>query len=703
MVKTIGKLFSRILAALFAASAQAQTIRFTEVQTAPPPARMAANVAVVKDSSLPRRIEADIVKVTGPKAPLTYSGDLPGPYPGFNWFVSRHYAILSDMEDKDVRDALVLLELAWPHYVRAFQWRPPASETHRQAIVLASDRATLERCMVEDALHAPLLGGLTQEGYACSYLYAGAPYQTRYILLHEATHLYQYCLSGDTRGCYGFLLEGIADYLSSHIYDKETRALSVNVLDRAPIHNHLADGLADWERLGRPGFAALFDNPSPSRGLSVLMVAFLQRDADSAAKWRLFCERIVRDMAEKDAKRTTLAALTALYGKPESLDAPFKAWISKLRPTFELLDRDFDQSAPGVFTALPPSNATARLKVRLPNVSDCGRAAGASPPETVSSTRGIGKDVSTKRPLASEAGARAPVCRVDRPNGPHATAGFSFLGQTFAMSNTWASGCVFMATSGKETLSAEVPVAFMRGYRSPFSFTLSVTNRMGIATVCDAAGQIVAPPFKIGKATAAPLPRTADITLFASGAPVRFEVPALMADASSSTLADATPHALPEMAFPDFSHAISAWKVIGPFADGKAAESVLRGEVATCLADDGSRLVWRSVAAHPSTPIAPPILNLNEVFGRQANGCAACVGADIKVDADCVATLVLGVADGAEVFVNGERVSSRAGKREWSDGNLRVEGVRLKKGPNRLLLRLGHDDSAWLVSARIAD
>ena len=41
--------------------------------------------------------------VAAPKAPLTYSGDHIGPYPGFSWHVSRHYAILSDMADKDVR------------------------------------------------------------------------------------------------------------------------------------------------------------------------------------------------------------------------------------------------------------------------------------------------------------------------------------------------------------------------------------------------------------------------------------------------------------------------------------------------------------------------------------------------------------------------------------------------------------------------
>ncbi len=564
-------------------------------------------------------LSAASLALAAPETPRTYSGDFIGDHPGFTWHTSRHYAICSDMDGDSVREALDLLELAWPHYARTFQWRPPESESCRQAIVLASDRATLERCMAEDALHAPLLGGLTQEGYACSYLYAGAPYQTRYILLHEATHLYQYCLSGDTRGCYGFLLEGIADYLSSHIYDTDTRALSVHVLDRAPIHPHLEEGHADWERQGRPGFAALFDNPSPSRGLSVLMVAFLQRDAEAAAKWRLFCERIVRDMAEKDAKRTTLAALTALYGKPESLDAPFKTWISGLRPTFELVERDFDQSAPDVFKALPPSNATARLKIRLPNVSAFGRAQGASPPETAPLAHDSARDFSTKRPNTVP---RVPICRIDRPNIPHATAGFSFLGQTVAMSNTWSGGCVFTATHGGETKATEVPVAFMRGYRPPFSFTLSVTNHMRTATVCDAAGQMVVTPITLGETTAASLP-PAELTLFASGAPVRFEVPSLSTRVPLSAPTDSAPRALPEMAFPDFTGAVAEWRVIGPFTPDEAKRLGGIPRDGQFVADDGSRLFWRSVAAHPSTPMVQPMLILSDCSALPAHGHAA--------------------------------------------------------------------------------
>ncbi len=693
-----------IIALLLALAAQAQTIRFTTARTAPPPTRMAAEVNAQDHSTNLGAFDnfsslksVDIVKVTGSEAPLTYSGDLIGPYPGFTWFVSRHYAILSDMDDDSVRNALVLLELAWPHYVRTFQWRPPASETHRQAIVLASTRSVLEDCLLHDSIHAPLLGGLTMEGFGCAYLYAGAPYQTRYIILHEATHLYQYCLSGDTRGCYGFLLEGIADFLSSHIYSPDSRTLNVNVLDRAPIHNHLLNGLDDWHKLGLPTFSALFDNPSPSRGLSVLMTAFLQHTPEYEAKWRLFCERIVRDMTQKDAKRTTLAAFHAIYGKPESLDAPFKAWMSNLRPTFELHDRDFDQSAPGVFTALPLSNATARLYIRLPSATD-GRAVCASLPGTTAAT--TGRDVSTKRPPGRAVCASLPACRIYRSDLPDASTGFALSGLTFAMSNTWSGGCVFSVSLGERHQFTEVPVAFMRGYNPPFSILLFVTNDTHFVTVSDTEGRMVAPSFRPVSPASGQSEGTQGITLFASGAQACFEIPALWEKAPVATPGEDTPHPFPEISFPDFGDTFIAWELLGPLPASAKADTIPPDDAAL-WADDGTRLRWRRVSAHPETPITPPLVNLNEVLGRQGNNLFAYARAQIMAEADGEATLVLGVADGAEIFLNGEKVASHNGRREWSDGNLRVEGVRLLKGRNSLVIRLVHADNAWLLSGRI--
>jgi hypothetical protein len=403
------------------------------------------------------------------------------------------------------------------------------------------------------------------------------------------------------------------------------------------------------------------------------MTAFLQHTPEYEAKWRLFCERIVRDMALKDAKRTTLAALRDLYGEPRSLDAPFAKWIASLKPTFNLLERDFDQSTPNAFTALPPSNATARLEIQL-RAAPCERAVGASLPE----------------------------CHIYRSNLPNACAGFSLNGLTFAISNTWSGGCIFSASLGDKLQSTEAPVAFMRDYKSPFSIAVSVTNDAHFVMVSDTDGRIVAPALRLVASADGHSEDTQRMILFASGAQTHFEIPALTGNAPVATQGEPTPHPFPETTFPDFSVAITDWEYIGPFTTAEAAKAdAIPPDDAALWADDGTRLRWRRVAAHPATPITPPLVNLNEVFGRQGNGLVAYAKAEIEADEEVPATLLLGIADGADVFLNGEKVASRNGRREWSDGNLRVEGVRLRKGRNRLLVRLAHDNSTWLLSANV--
>ncbi len=167
-----------------------------------------------------------------------------------------------------------------------------------------------------------------------------------------------------------------------------------------------------------------------------------------------------------------------------------------------------------------------------------------------------------------------------------------------------------------------------------------------------------------------------------------------------ATPGEGTHRPFPETTFPDFAGAVTEWEVLGPLPASDKAGAI-PPDNAVLWADDGTRLRWRCVSAHPATPITPPLVNLNEILGRQANNLVAFARARIEAEADGEATLVLGVADGAEVFLNGKKVSSCNGKREWSDGNLRLDGVRLRKGRNHLAIRLVHANSAWLLSGRI--
>ena len=329
----------------------------------PAPAALAARVETQGRTS--RLVELEIVAL-GPRVPRTFSRHLIGNTEGFDWYVSRHFALKTDLPEARVRETLSLLELGLPQLEAIFGDTAAALADRRLAFVFASSRPALRRAMAGDDLHVLNLGGITQEGYWGAYQYAGSSYQNRYIILHEFAHLFQYALAGGTRHCYGFFIEGIADFFSSHVYDPERQQLTVNVLDRAPMHNHLAAGLAEWERRQRPPLSALYAEGATTRGLDVLMTAFLQSTPERELKWRLYCHEALRHgRFDQDPRRLSDELMAALYGYWPALDRGFSAWMERL-PTFVQLDHGFDQCGEALVSQDPLPGRTARLGLNPP-------------------------------------------------------------------------------------------------------------------------------------------------------------------------------------------------------------------------------------------------------------------------------------------------------------------------------------------------
>lgn len=350
----------RITAAIFAAVSLSchgsDVIKISGKAQIPPPAEMSVTVETSGRTSVLKSV--DIAEITSQAIPDTFSDSLIHNSSGFIWYVSRHFAVKTNLPRNDAAEALALLETAWPQYTAVFGRTPPGMDFRRLAVVLASDRNSLERAMTDDDMHVLNLGGITQEGFSCAYLYAGISYQTRYILLHEATHLFQYCISGNTRSCYGFFVEGVADFFSSHVFDKATHSLTVNVLDRAPIHNHLAAGMEEWQRLGQPPFSDLYENHRGSRGLDVIMTAFLQSTPEFERNWLTYCSEIAANADAAKAKPLSDRLLHSLYGNFSALDKAFSDWMNGLTPSFLTGIREFDQNGDTFISVYAPSETT---------------------------------------------------------------------------------------------------------------------------------------------------------------------------------------------------------------------------------------------------------------------------------------------------------------------------------------------------------
>jgi len=308
------------------------------VQRVPSPAETPAEVIVSGHTSTLRRIR--IVK-TGNLIPVTFSRDLMSNSPGFAWHVSQHFALKTDFADARARELLTLLELAYPHYVALFGREIPGLAWKRMACVYGSSMEKLEVAMRDDHMHVFAGGGITQEGFWACYQVSSNEYHCRYILLHECVHLYQYCLERSTTNTGGSFLEGIADRLASHVFEPRRQRLTVNVLDRAPVHNFLEYGRKELRKNRKLGFKDLVTGGD--RGFNVLVTTYLQRTPEALQKWRLYRDEMFRTSLPATKQQTEERLIRRLYGRPDDVWADFKAWAKTARPTFFMADWGFDQ------------------------------------------------------------------------------------------------------------------------------------------------------------------------------------------------------------------------------------------------------------------------------------------------------------------------------------------------------------------------
>ncbi|MHC4503049.1 MAG: PA14 domain-containing protein [Planctomycetota bacterium] len=334
----------------------------------PPPSETPARVLVSGRTST--AIDVKVVHV-GQRIPKTYSGGKIKNTPGFSWWVSRHYAFKTDFDDRGARRYLTLLELAYPHYVELFGTELDGIGEKRMAVVYGSSRAQMEKAMASDLGYRWTFsgGGITLEGFFCAYQYPSGSlsYHKRYILLHECTHLYQMCLTGTSFSTPGWHTEGTADGLSSHVYDKGKKRLTVFVVDKAAIPNFLDQGLRAFKEKGGT-FRKLHDEGGYGRGGGFVGVQYFMTDPHRAQLLRIWRDEMFR-LAPRGDARTEVSArlLLGLFGSWDELDAGFKRWLDARRNTFHYVDWGWEQDSNTLWSyGWPQKGPLSRTDVNMP-------------------------------------------------------------------------------------------------------------------------------------------------------------------------------------------------------------------------------------------------------------------------------------------------------------------------------------------------
>ncbi|MGD0089476.1 MAG: hypothetical protein ABSE73_06105 [Planctomycetota bacterium] len=271
--------------------------------------------------------------------------------PGFDWYVSQHYALKANVGDKLAEHFLILAELAYPHYVEVIGCEPYGIETTRMAFTHATTLELMQKGVFSDINDYWVGGGggvtLPASFAAYNYPSGGLSYHRNDISLHENLHLLQLVSQGNFNTPLVFT-EGITHFFANHVYDPEKRQLTVAVFDKAPINNPVDAGLRLMREKGVLSLEELIRGETPKEyyaSAHTLFTAFFWTNPERLMKWRIWRDEIFSSRVAGPAR--TLMYVEVLRslcgGSLDKLNAEWRAWLQERHNTFTHVDWGWEQ------------------------------------------------------------------------------------------------------------------------------------------------------------------------------------------------------------------------------------------------------------------------------------------------------------------------------------------------------------------------
>lgn len=318
-------------------------------EEAPPPAETPCEVIVSGRTSTLKSI---VVRKAGQNVPRIYHGEYTCQNtPGFDWYVSQHYALKANVGDELAEHFLTLAELAYPHCVEIIGREPYGIETTRMAFVHATNLDLLQKAVISDIgdRWAQGGGGVTLPHSCAAYNFpsGGLQYHRNDLSLHEGLHLLQMAVTGGTNTPTRFT-EGIAHLFANHVYDPKQRQLTVAVFDKAPVNNPLDAGL---RRMREKGIPEIEDVIAEKTGgdwypaVPALYTAFFWSSPERLMKWRIWRDELFAAGATgKTRNKADVETLRQLHGGSfGKLNEEWRAWLEERRTTFTHVDWGWEQ------------------------------------------------------------------------------------------------------------------------------------------------------------------------------------------------------------------------------------------------------------------------------------------------------------------------------------------------------------------------
>ncbi|MDB2387059.1 hypothetical protein N9W21_06905 [Shewanella sp.] len=305
------------------------------VQAIPAPADMKADV--IHNARTSTVADIDVAYV-GKQIPFTYSEGKVANTEGFEWYVSKHFALKTDYPAERAQFFLELLELSYPYYVEFFGVEPANIAHQRIASTYATSVGELRLAMFDDGFNRGVhhnAGGeamfYNQVGYSFP---TERPQHRRYIAIHETMHSYQMALGNYpwTPSWHG---EGLGDSLANHVFDSEKKQLAVFGHD-VPIFDVVSQGIDVYAK-EQPTLVDIHDRARFDRGLNVLFVQFMYNNPEYSQYMKIYHQEMVKRQTADRAE--SLAILQDVVPDWAKLEQDFAQWAQNIVQTHEVATR----------------------------------------------------------------------------------------------------------------------------------------------------------------------------------------------------------------------------------------------------------------------------------------------------------------------------------------------------------------------------
>lgn len=325
---------------------------------------MLANITVQGYTSTLNHMDIEFL---GKTIPYTYSDGKIGNSRGYDWWVSKHFALKSDLPKEKVILYLELLEMAYPHYVALFGMEPPNIERQRIAVVYGSSRDRVREAMLDDGF----LRGVHKNAGGETMFYNRAGYNfpshrehhQRYIVIHETMHAFHMALNGHSTWAPNWITEGLADSIAHHVYNPKQKQLTVMVFDRAPM-NYIETGLKQYYSAGKPTIEQINDDPALKRGLNFFIIHYLLSSPERAQYFAYFVEQLRLANPHSEATLSTANELLKNTFKDwQKIEQGFADFVQNINPSFHIVSGPWEQNGNAYWLRNTHSKELSRLDI----------------------------------------------------------------------------------------------------------------------------------------------------------------------------------------------------------------------------------------------------------------------------------------------------------------------------------------------------